>query len=63
MKIHRKEKQEISKELGSNSPLISEEMLLDQLAAILVEGFLAIKSHEYTTKSSHVLPGIDKRTG
>jgi hypothetical protein len=52
-----------SLDFNPNSPLIPEEILIDQLAAILVEGLLAMKTCERNQeKSSDLLPGINERT-
>ena len=50
---------------NSNSPLVSEKMQLDYLANIFVEAFLEQKRNErkQQKESSHLLPGIDERTG
>jgi len=48
-----------SLDFNSNDPIISDEVLIDFLASILVEGFLG--QHHYGTSeetSSHLLPGI-----
>jgi hypothetical protein len=52
-----------SPSLSFNSDLVSEKMLLDRLAGILVDMFLERKRHERKQKeSSHILPRLDKGT-
>jgi len=44
----------------SNSPYITDEVLLDYLAALLVDIFITKYESEQT--GSHILPGVNKRT-
>jgi hypothetical protein len=52
-----------SPSLSFNRDLVSEKILLDRLAGILVDMFLERKRHERKQKeSSHILPCLDKGT-
>lgn len=45
-----------------NPELVTDEMLIDYLAGILVEGFIELKKHERgNKKSDSILSGFDKR--
>jgi hypothetical protein len=46
----------------SNSPLATEDILLDYLASLLVRSFIAQEKKNEST-SSNLLSGINKRTG
>jgi hypothetical protein len=53
-----------SLDFDSGSPLVTEDMLLDQLADILVDIFLEEEDARYKEqKGSDLLPGIDKGAG
>lgn len=51
-----------SLDFDPNSPLITEEFLVDHLIDILIEGFLAILEND-SEKSSNLLSSINKGTG
>ena len=53
-----------SLDFDTDSPLVSEAMLLDQLASIIVQIFIADQDAKYKSKkSSDLLPSVDKGTG
>jgi hypothetical protein len=59
---HRSSNRSPSLDFDSGSPLITETILLDQLAGILVDIFLAQESAKHSKqKSGDLLPGINKR--
>jgi hypothetical protein len=50
--------------LSENAPVVSEDMALEYLAGVLADIFLSPEyARNKAQKRSHILPGIDKRTG